>query len=186
LTFGSNGKRAITVQKFIPWMLAFASLLIVKSSFAFDGVRIVGTAEKLQIELSNATVGNALVALRSAFNFECRCSPPIDRRVTGVYRGNIGRVLSRLLEGYDYVIKTSPSGAVEVIVFRANASPQPNPSYASSPATTVVDDETRGRASSNLSQPSPSYASAPATVLDDETRGRPSRGPPSPTDEQRH
>ena len=64
------------MQKFVAWLLAFASLLIVKPSFAFDGVRIVGTAEKLQIELSNATVDNALAALRSAFDFKCLCSPP--------------------------------------------------------------------------------------------------------------
>jgi hypothetical protein len=177
LVIGSNGKRAITTQKFVAWMLAFASLLIVKPTYAFDGVQIVGTVEKLQIELSNATVENALVALRSAFDFKCRCSPPMDRRVTGVYRGNISRVLSRLLEGYNYVIKTSPSGAIEVIVLRANASP--NPSYASSLVTPVVDDEARGRVSSGLSQPSPRPTSSPATVVDDETRGRPSRGPPN-------
>src|SRR5258708_2632957 len=98
------------MQKVVAWLLAAASLLIVQPSFAFDGVKVAGTAEKLRIELSNATVDNALTALRSVFDLKCRCSP-LDRRVTGVYQGNISRVLSRLLEGDDYVIKTSPSGA---------------------------------------------------------------------------
>jgi hypothetical protein len=154
------------MQKFVAWSLAFASLLIVKSSFAFDGVQIVGTADKLQMELSNATVDNALAALGSTFDFKCRCSP-LDRRVTAVYRGNIGRVLSRLLEGYDHVVKTSPSGAVELVVLRTNGAPKPGLAYPSSPAT-VVDDESRGRGSPAPSQPKP----PPTTIVENEARGR--------------
>jgi hypothetical protein len=183
--FERNGKRASTMHKSVAWLLAFASLLIVTPSFALDGVRVAGTAEKLKLEVSNATVDNALAALRSAVDFKCSCSPPLDRRVTGVYQGNIRRVLSRLLEGYDYVIKTSPSGAVEVIVLRANASPQLNAGYASSPGT-VVGDESRGRPSPRLSQPDPGPASSPPTAVDDERRGRAPRGPPGRTDEDRH
>jgi hypothetical protein len=185
LVFESSGERAIAMQKSVVWLLTLASLLIVTPSFAFDGVKVAGTAEKLKLEVSNATVDNALAALRSAVDFKCLCSPPLDRRVTGVYQGNIRRVLSRLLEGYDYVIKTSPSGMVEVIVLRANASPQPNPGYASSPAT-FVGDEARGRPSPGLSRPDPAPASSPLAVVDDERRGRAPRGPPSRTDEDRH
>jgi hypothetical protein len=185
LGFESNGRRAITMQKSVAWLLAFASLLIVTPSFAFDGVKVAGTAEKLRLEVSNATVDIALAALRSAVDFKCLCAPPLDRRITGVYQGNIRRVLSRLLEGYDYVIKTSPSGIVEVIVLRGNASPQPNAGYASAPAT-IVGDEARGRPSPGLTRTSPSYPSSPPAVVDDETRPRPSRGPPSQTDEDRH
>jgi hypothetical protein len=182
LAIGSNGKRAITMRRFVASLIAVASLLIVKPSFAFDGVKVAGTAEKLKIEVNNATIDNALAALRSAVDFKCRCSPPLDRRVTGVYQGNIRRVLSRLLEGDDYVIKTSSSGALEVIVLRTNGSPPRGPNYASSSAA-AVDDESRGRASRDLPQPS---ASPPATVVDDESRGRASRGSSSPTDERRH
>jgi hypothetical protein len=173
------------MQKSVAWLLALASLLIVTPSFAFDGVKVAGTAEKLKLEVSNATVDNALAALRSAVDFKCLCPPPLDRRVTGVYQGNIRRVLSRLLEGYDYVIKSSPSGAVEVIVLRTNASSQLNPGFASSPAA-VVGDEARGRPSAGFSQPDPDRASSPPVVVDDERRGRPPRGPPSQPGEDRY
>jgi len=173
------------MQKFIAWSLAFASLLIVGPSLAFDGVKVAGTAEKLRVEVNDATVDNALAALRSAVDFKCLCPPALDRRVTGVYQGSIGRVLSRLLEGYDYVIKTSPSGIVEVFVLRTNASLQSSPAYAASPAP-VVDDESRGRPSPNLSQPAPDRASSPLPDVDDERRGRPPQGPPSRADEDRH
>jgi hypothetical protein len=185
LGFESDGKRASTMQRSVAWLLAFASLLIVTPSFASDGVRVTGTPEKLRLEASNATVDNALAALRSAVDFKCLCAPPLDRRVTGVYQGNIRRVLSRLLEGYDYVIKTSPSGNVEVIVLRANAFPQLNPGYASSPAT-IVGDEARGRPSPGLARPDLAPASSPPPAVDDERRGRPPRGPPSRAAEDRH
>ena len=172
------------MQKSVAWLLAFASLLIVTPSFAFDGVKVAGTAEKLKLEVSNATIDNALAALRSAVDFKCLCSPLLDRRVTGVYQGNIRRVLSRLLEGYDYVIKTSPSGMIEVIVLRTDAPPRPASGYASSPAA-VIDDEARGRPSPGLSQPDPDRASSPLPNVDDERRGRPPRGPPSHSDEER-
>ena len=178
LVTGSNRKRAITMTKLVIWSLAFASLLIVKSSFAFDGVRIVGTAEKLRLELSNATVDNALAALQSQFDLKCRC-PASGRRVTGVYRGNIRSVLSRLLEGGDYVVKASASGGLEVIVLGPNGSPQPNPGSPPSRAA-GLGDEARGRESPNLTRPSPS--TAPATAAGDEMRGR---RPPGPADEQR-
>ena len=132
------------MRRALSWSLAFVILLIVEPSFGLDRIRVVGTAEQLQLELSNNTVDDALAALRSAFDLKCRCAMSLDRRVTGVYRGNIGRVLSRLLEGYDFVIKISPSGAVEAIVLGANAPAnlaqaalQPILGHTSSPA--VVD-----------------------------------------------
>ena len=68
------------MQKSVAWLLAFVSLLIVTPSFAFDEVKVAGTAEKLKLEVSNATVDNALAALRSAVDWNVSCSPPLDRR----------------------------------------------------------------------------------------------------------
>jgi hypothetical protein len=172
LAIRKNGKRVITVQRCVAWLVAVSSLLIAGQSLAFDGVQIAGTAEKLQIELSDATVDNALAALRSTFDLKCSC-PASGRRVTGVYRGNIRSVLSRLLEGDDYVVKASPSGGLEVIVLGPNASPrQPGSGYPTSRAA-GLGDESRGRESSpNPTRSSPSSRAAPATAAGDESRGR--------------
>ena len=139
---GSGDKRAITVRRQVSWSLALSSALAILLSapaFGLDPVRLAGTPDQLRLELSDATVGDALAALQSAFDMKCRCPPLMDRRVTGVFQGSIGRVLARLLEGNDYVIKTTQSGAVEVIIPgtsapAAAAQAVPNPSYASSPA----------------------------------------------------
>jgi hypothetical protein len=170
LVIRKNGKRVITMQSCVAWLVAVSALLIAGQSLAFDGVQIAGTAEKLQIELSDATVDNALAALRSTFDLKCSC-PASGRRLTGVYRGNIRSVLSRLLEGDDYVVKASPSGGLEVIVLGPNASRQPSSGYPASRAA-GLGDEARGRESPNPTRSSPSSKAAPATAVGDETRGR--------------
>ena len=109
------------MRRFVSWSLALALLLTVRPAFGLDGVRVTGTAAKLQLELNDNTVDQALTELRSAFGVTCRCSISLDRRVTGLYQGNINRVLSRLLEGYNFVVKTSSSGNVELIVIDASA-----------------------------------------------------------------
>ena len=55
-----------------------ASLRIAADRYAvvrLNGVKVAGTAEKLKLEVSNATIDNALAALRSAVDFKCLCSP---------------------------------------------------------------------------------------------------------------
>jgi hypothetical protein len=134
-------KGATTMRRFASWSLALALLLIVRPTFGLDGVRVTGTAAKLQLELTDNTVDQALTELRSAFGLKCRCTISLDRRVTGLYQGNINRVLSRLLEGYNFVVKTSSSGDVELIVFDATLAqgvPPPIPGYA--PAATATTD----------------------------------------------
>jgi hypothetical protein len=138
-------KGATTMRRFASWSPALALLLIVRPAFGLDGVRVTGTAAKLQLELNDNTVDQALTELRSAFGLKCRCTISLDRRVTGLYQGNINRVLSRLLEGYNFVVKTTSSGDLELIVFDASAPaslaqgvPPPIPGYA--PAATATTD----------------------------------------------
>jgi hypothetical protein len=140
---GGGDKGSITMRRLVSRSFALSCisvlLLSVAPAFGLDAVRLAGTPDKLRLELNDATVGDALAALQSAFDMKCRCPPAMDRRVTGDFQGNIGRVLARLLEGNDYVIKTTPSGAVEVIIPGANAAAAsaqavPSPRYASSPA----------------------------------------------------
>ena len=109
------------MRRLVSWSLALALLLSVQPAFGLDGVRVTGTAAKLQLELNDNTVDQALTELRSAFGLKCRCAISLDRRVTGLYQGNINRVLSRLLDGHNFVVKTSSSGDVELIVLGASA-----------------------------------------------------------------
>src|SRR5580704_12164744 len=72
-------KGATAMRSLASWSLALALLLIVRPAFGLDGVRVTGTAAKLQMELNDNTVDEALTELRSAFGLKCRCSISLDR-----------------------------------------------------------------------------------------------------------
>jgi hypothetical protein len=65
--------------------------------------------------------GDALSDVLSAFGrlsspVTTRTSVPLNDEISGAYSGSLSRVVSRLLDGYNYVIKQD-SGVTEIIVF---------------------------------------------------------------------
>ncbi len=54
----------------------------------------------------------------ASFGLRYRSTAPLGRRITGTYEGSLQRVVASLLDGYDFVVKTSTEG-VEVVVYRA-------------------------------------------------------------------
>jgi len=100
--------------------LAFG-LLAAQALNARDGsaaggaaLRIEGDAGALELHVQQATLANVLTAL-GRFNIRYRASGTLNETIDGVYTGSLGHVLSRVLAGYDYVIKQD-SAKFEVIV----------------------------------------------------------------------
>ena len=87
---------------------------------ALAETRVSGAGEAVRLEVNDATVGEALAALGAALGLRYRTSIALDRRVTGVYVGPMERVVSRLLQGNNFIIKKSPAG-VEVVVIAGSA-----------------------------------------------------------------
>lgn len=79
-------------------------------------IRVQGDANALHLYLRDATVEEALTALSAEFNVRCRTSAILDRRLTGTYGGSLRQVISRLLDGYDFVTKIS-TDSVELFVY---------------------------------------------------------------------
>ena len=74
-------------------------------------VRVIDAGEgKVVIEAHDATVQEILDALAASHPFRFQASEALSRHVTGTYAGTVPRVLSRLLEGYNHVIRSGPSG----------------------------------------------------------------------------
>jgi hypothetical protein len=73
-------------------------------------VRLSGTPDRLVLQTSDATMAEILAALRSSFDVEVKLSGNTVRRFTGVYSGSVRRVLSRLLAGQDYVVRSTADG----------------------------------------------------------------------------
>jgi hypothetical protein len=67
-------------------------------------------AGKLVIEAHDATVRQVLDALSASQTIRLHSSDALSRVVTGTYSGTLPHVLSRILDGYDHVIRSTSSG----------------------------------------------------------------------------
>ncbi len=88
-----------------------AAILCAVSAQASADVRIVAAdSATLVVEARDATVQQVLEALSESRHIEFRTSRALSRVLTGTYKGTLPRVLARILEGYDHVIESDPSG----------------------------------------------------------------------------
>jgi hypothetical protein len=93
---------------------AFAALIVAASTVHAD-VRVSGDVEAVQLNASRSNVGEVLSALESAFRLRVNTSIVLDKPIGGTYSGSLAQVLPRILQGYNYVIRSQPT-EVEVTV----------------------------------------------------------------------
>jgi hypothetical protein len=94
-------------------------------------VRVTGQLDAVSIEVRDAPIEDVLVALGQSFGLQHRSAAPLARRISGTYKGSLSRVLRRVLDGYDFVLK-SDSERLEVVVIGAPAADgQPSAAVAS-------------------------------------------------------
>jgi hypothetical protein len=78
-------------------------------------LHIEGDATALRVEARQTTIADVLSAL-ARFNIRYRSSTGLDEVLNGTYAGPLGRVVGRLLDGYDYAAKDD-NLKLEVMVF---------------------------------------------------------------------
>lgn len=103
-------------------LLMTALISIIALTDVSDGmaeVRVAGPTEAVRIEAQDATVAEVLEALGSSFQLRYRSFTPLTKSVSGTYEGPLQRVLARLLEGYDNVMKSSHEG-IQVTIYDRN------------------------------------------------------------------
>jgi hypothetical protein len=83
-------------------------------------VRLSGTPDRMVLRTSDATMPEILAALHSAFDLEAKLNGATARRFTGTYFGSVRQVLSRLLAGEDYVLRSAADGLI-VTLFGTSA-----------------------------------------------------------------
>ena len=80
-----------------------------------SSLRIEGDAAALRVEVQQTTLADVLSALEN-FDIRYRSSTGLDEMLTGTYAGPLGRVVARLLNGYNYATKQDGS-RFEVTIF---------------------------------------------------------------------
>jgi hypothetical protein len=107
--------------------LAAGTLLLLLQGDAWAETKVEGTVEALRIETADSPIQEVLASLRDAFKLEYRTSVQLDQSISGTYHGSLQRVLARLLDGYDFILKNS-SEKVELVVLGRKGSGGPSES----------------------------------------------------------
>src|SRR4051812_44807207 len=114
------------------WRIAAAATLILfVQGGAFAETKVEGTADALRVETSDSPIEEVLTSLREALDLEYRTSIELSQPISGTYRGSLSRVLARVLDGYDFVLKNSSEKTELVVLGRkgtaAASQPGTNP-----------------------------------------------------------
>src|SRR5215470_19041107 len=83
-------------------------------------VNVTGDSKAVQIEAHDASIEDVMAALGASFGLQYRGTATLDRRITGSYRGTLQHVIRRVLDGYDFIMKTNVDD-IEVTVLNSKA-----------------------------------------------------------------
>jgi hypothetical protein len=78
-----------------------------------------GELSGIQLRVENSSTKEVLDALSTKFNLTYKLPPNTNRNVSGLYSGSLRQVLSRILDGIDYIVTTF-DGGLEVVVLGAS------------------------------------------------------------------
>jgi len=79
-------------------------------------VHIEGSLAAVRVTTSQDAIADVLSALAATFRLQYRTAIPLDAVANKIYSGSFGQVISRLLDGYNYVIKKDQD-TIEIVVF---------------------------------------------------------------------
>jgi hypothetical protein len=99
------------------------SLLALGSASAGAAVRVDVQPGVVVVNASNATVAEILTALGETGYLHYRTPVDLSRTVSGTYKGTLQRVVSRLLDGYNFTLQVSDNRIEVVIIGLAGAMP---------------------------------------------------------------
>src|SRR5713101_1293146 len=86
------------------------------ATIACAEVHVEGSPSAVRVTTSQDAVSDVLSAFSATFNVRYRTAIPLDARALATYSGSFGQVISRLLDGYNYVIKTNQE-TTEIVVY---------------------------------------------------------------------
>jgi hypothetical protein len=120
-------------------------------------IQVSGSPDAITIEARDTSVEDILAALSRAFDMDYRSSIDLDKRLHGTYVGPLSRVVTRILQGYNFVRKTD-NGKLSVTVVGTPISLAANPAPPALPAPAP------GPRQSGAPAPAPAQSGAPAPI----------------------
>jgi hypothetical protein len=101
-------------------------------------VRIEGSPEAIHVTTDHDAIADVLSAVASNFNVKYRTAIPLDAAAATTYAGSLRQVISRLLDGYDYVIKTDQETTEIAVSGRSSKVVAPSPAAKTPPPEGIL------------------------------------------------
>jgi hypothetical protein len=79
-------------------------------------VKIEGSLAEVRITTDKEAISEVLSAFGGAFEVRYRTAIALDAAAGTAYSGSFGQVISRLLDGYNYIIKKDQE-TIEIVIF---------------------------------------------------------------------
>jgi hypothetical protein len=109
-------------QRQLCGVTVLAACLTVASGTVFAAAQVSGSPQDVSVEAQNSSIQDVLSALGEKFNLQLQSSANLNKQITGTYRGSLRRVVSRLLVGYNFIIR-SDHDRLEVTVIGTQTGP---------------------------------------------------------------
>ncbi len=88
--------------------------------------KVDGDAAAVRLQARDASVEEILAALHERFGMNYRGLPPATRCINAAFEGPLNRVVARVLDGYDFVIKRD-AATLDVVVLGGGSPRQAAP-----------------------------------------------------------
>src|SRR5215475_5722311 len=95
-------------------VLGLGTALVPTSALA--ELRVGGNAKAVTIDAQNASIKDILDALGKSFDVHVQTTADLQRPITGTYEGSLQKVLIRILDGYNVIMKTSNGGILVTVL----------------------------------------------------------------------
>ena len=94
-----------------------------QSDGANGSLCVQGRATAVRLEVRQTAITAALSALAAVYKISYRSSVTLDETRDGIYAGSLEHVVSRSLDGYDYVIRRANADLDIVVLARKGGQP---------------------------------------------------------------
>jgi hypothetical protein len=119
-----------------PWAVALVVGLCACGPIgaARAAVLVEGTPAAIRVTADHAAIADVLAAVSRSFNAKYRSAVSLDAPASAAYAGSFAQVLSRLLDGYNYVVKREGPSTEIVVLGRRGEVAIPPPARPAAPA----------------------------------------------------
>ena len=104
-------------------------MIAAHTALARAEIHIKGSASNVHVYARDATVADVLAALAERFGLRVLGTVG-DRRISADFDGSLRQVITRVLDGYNYVISTRGDGMEVMVLSTASSHAVPPPIYA--------------------------------------------------------